>query len=937
MRKSVFFSIALSISVLCFGAFAANERGRARTQNTTNQNTANAPVAARAATRGAVKTAATQNVGGNVSARAATKQTNAGSGVVSARAGSVQKVINTGTKVASATANTNVPQECQEGFFGCMDAFCMLDNASGGRCQCSDRIVELDKALEDILKLDEQTYLMATEGVERIQMGEGEEQIMARAKAVAEKTVNQDKEDNKKKVRTLDLSAWDNNIFNDVDDLFESNSGDSLETFADKQGDDLYKASAKMCAAQTSDKCKEYGSMMQLIYAQRIKSDCIAYENSLKAQKSQSQQKLQAAQKALRDAALDEYQNQNKYATTGECVVAFTRCMQTTAECGEDYTGCVTLAAKENVKGNTSGKIAKQTTIKSSVAGADITLAATTMDQLLAKKLICESVTKQCVNSNRNDAVWNAFLRNAAPALKSAELIAEQNLRSNCIPTVAKCFQEACKSNFGYGDSYDTCLSNPQTYKSLCKVQLEPCLEATGGTYDKAEDSSLWNGLVAMLNSMKVDACTKEVKDCLTERCGEDFAGCIGLDTESIGNICPTDKLTACMKDNKNDVAEVRNYIAQIAQGLALQIDNALATACQNAANNAMIKICGDTESCESINVDLSSLSSLMKVQACQYKTPDGVSTDTQEGMQCKADVSQFADDQIYAFEYEVTLSNDGTEVLSVNKKKRTVAEDLAGYGVYATLVGRPEVSAISYDGKDFVIAGTEIVNNTLVSGDVSSGFDKANTERIITILNGAVDRIMNSIESDPTVTYCMTGREVQGFNSSKFGGKGEGKARFPELTSGVRSIIAEAALGKLMEENAALVEPFEKSLAEMSDKIAQRESAIAAERGAKQEAVVDAVNMQKCGCDKYTNGAYCLSSIDPNRRRKDGEAFYNGSYVARVKKVTDIKGTYDAASNICTLKTIESKCQLWVSPRCYRLDDGTVLNTTTVQMPKIN
>lgn len=954
MRKFVFFSIALSISVLCFGAFAANERGRARTQNTTNQNTANAPVAARAATRGAVKTAATQNVGGNVSARAATKQTNAGSGVVSARAGSVQKVINTGTKVATATTNTNVPQECQEGFFGCMDAFCMLDNASGGRCQCSDRIVELDKALEDILKLDEQTYLMATEGVERIQMGEGEEQIMARAKAAADKITTQDKEDNKKKVRTLDLSAWDNNIFNDVDDLFESNSGDNLNTFADKQGDDLYKASAKMCAAQTSDKCKEYGSMMQLIYAQRIKSDCIAYENSLKAQKSQSQQKLQAAQKALRDAALDEYQNQNKYATTGECVIAFTRCMQTTAECGEDYTGCVTLAAQENVKGNKSGANAKQTTIKSSVAGADITLAATTMDQLLAKKLICESVTKQCVNSNRNDAVWNAFLRNAAPALKSAELIAEQNLRSNCIPAAAECFKNACKSQFGENDeSYDMCLSDPLTYKSLCKVQLEPCLEATGGTYDDPTTSTLWNGLVAMLNSMKVDACTKEIKTCLTERCGDDFAGCVGLDTESIGKLCPAEKLTACVADGKYvkrnsdgtiDDTEVRTYIAEIAQGLALQIDNSLATVCQNAAKQAMIKLCGDSETCESVKIDLSSLASLMKVQACQYKTPDGVSTDTQQqGMVCMADVSQFADDQIYAFEYEVKLNDNKTEVVSVNKKKRTVAGDLSGYGVYATLVGRPEVSAISYDGKDFVIAGTKVVDGSVVAGTVSGAFDKANTERIITILNGAVDRIVNSIESDPTVTYCMTGREVRGFNSSKIGGKAgstaESKkhARFPELTSGVRGIIAEAALGKLMEENAALVEPFEKSLAEMSDKIAQRESAIAAERGAKQEAVVDAVNMQKCGCDKNTEGAYCLSSVDPNRRRKDGAAFVNGAYVARTKKVTDIKGSYDAAKNICTLKTIESKCKNWLSPRCYRLDDGTVLNTTTVQMPKIN
>ena len=66
------------------------------------------------------------------------------------------------------------------------------------------------------------------------------------------------------------------------------------------------------------------------------------------------------------------------------------------------------------------------------------------MNQLLDKKVMCESVTKQCINANKNDAVWDAFLRNAAPALKSAELIAEQELRSNCLPNLAECFKNSC-------------------------------------------------------------------------------------------------------------------------------------------------------------------------------------------------------------------------------------------------------------------------------------------------------------------------------------------------------------------------------------------------------------------------------------------------------------------------------------------------------------
>ncbi|MGN0916807.1 MAG: hypothetical protein ACI4NZ_01205, partial [Candidatus Enterousia sp.] len=56
---------------------------------------------------------------------------------VAARAATTQKVISTGTKVASATQNVVVSEECRQKYEGCMDSFCMLDNTTGGRCICS--------------------------------------------------------------------------------------------------------------------------------------------------------------------------------------------------------------------------------------------------------------------------------------------------------------------------------------------------------------------------------------------------------------------------------------------------------------------------------------------------------------------------------------------------------------------------------------------------------------------------------------------------------------------------------------------------------------------------------------------------------------------------------------------------------------------------------
>lgn len=830
-----------------------------------------------------------------------------------------QGSVSAGTKVAAATENTIVPKDCQDAYYGCMDSFCMLDNASGGRCQCSDKITELDQALNDIVKLDEQTYLMATEGVERIQLGEAESKVVSRANATRDKVVSDDSS-KRKATRTLDLSAWNNVALIDDGGFFDDfDSVESVSSFANKKGDALHKASAGMCASQLSNQCKDYSSMLQLVYAQKIKSDCVAYENSLKIQKNQSQQKLQTAQKALRDAALEEYQNQNKYATLGECVIAFTQCMQTTAECGTDYTGCVTLAARENLRNNKAGTRAKQTKIKGAISGADITLASSTMNQLLAKKTMCESVTKQCVNANKNDEVWNSFLRNAAPALKSAELIAEQNLRSNCIPTLAECFQTACRSEFGDGASYDACLSNPETYKSLCKVQLEPCLEATGGTYDKPTDSSLWNSLVAFLNAMKVDACTAEVKSCLIERCGDDYSECIGLDIDSVGNLCPYQKLTACMTENK-DEDTVREYVAEVAMGLALQIDNALVAACQNAADDAMIRVCGDTETCESAQFDLSSLKYMIKPMACRYNDPQG------NERLCYQNIAQFGN-----------------------------ADN--GCGIFATLTGKPAVSSVVYNNDG------NFVSNA--SSYFTPEFSASTTNQVVSILNGALNRIMTSIESDPRVQYCMSGRQVQGFYGFE-GINTTGNVHFANLTKSIRTVVADHLLSLLYEENEQLEESFEEDMDDLNDKIAVRlaNSAYASsclggsasggsdtpsQGGSTQvsaaEQQLDVIYENLCTCDRTPHNAKedgktnenCFTKTDSNRwkRQVSGWIQNQDEYKGSAKTVTDEEGTYNASTNICTIRTVKYTCLDWkgASRRCKQYDNGQLISTKSFDM----
>lgn len=794
MKSFKIFSI-LGIFLLC-NAQAAVPQQRRGTAAATSTNTASTAtrtnaVSARSATtsaRAAAPTASTTTAraattGRTTVARSATTSKTSSTPVVAARAGATQKVINTGTKIAAATENTVVSDACRQKYYGCMDSFCMLDNDSGGRCICSDRNAELDSVLAEIEKLDQQSYQMATTGVERIEMGDAADAAIANATAVADSILNADEEKNN---RTLDLSLW-NVSFDDDEDIFGST--DTMQSAIEgKEGDALYRAVNEVCIAQIPE-CASEMSMLQLMYSQQIKSDCSAYENSLKQQKTASAQKLAAAEKALRDAALDQYRSSNKY-DLGQCTVEFKSCMMTTGGCGEDFSQCASVVASDNT--NTSKSTSRQ--VKNySIKGATTTIeiSASTYDTLVAKKPLCESVTKSCVSVA--DQVWDTFLREVAPQLKSAELIAEDNARQNCIGSISDCFQKACKDNIDPNDpdgSYDMCLTRPETMLNVCKIPLNACgIDATSA--ETAGQSSIWEYVVARLASMRVDSCTTAVKECLQseDRCGPDYTQCIGLDTETIMEICPAEKLTGCQyvygseeEITSND--QIYDELYNMVQGIMLNIDNNFMTQCQKALDESMIKVCGDTENCDSLVVDNGAGTRSFKYQVCQYSSIDTDGTINWSG-KCYDTLDaipqqelQLPDGQGWAGKLsgvvywgDISYNVDDNEFTSVDDYIKSLKD--AGYTV--TTDDEEDIRNLVY--------GTEI-----------------------RALQSAVENAISTIEADPTVQYCMTGRQVQGVNintgrSSNSSGNDKQVvergmvARFPNLTQQVRQIIANSAL----------------------------------------------------------------------------------------------------------------------------------------------
>ncbi len=799
MRKLLILPIIMAFCVADSGAFAAAPRagGRpnsARAATTTNAKTTNvkAKTTGGVAARAAKKTTA----GGKVTTTG--NKTTGGKKANGARAAATQKVLNMGTKVKGATENTVVDEECQNAYYGCMDAFCMLDNASGGRCQCSDRNKELDVVLEEIMKLDQQTLAMATEGVERIQMGENADEIMARVKAatggIEGSDTGIDIKGGKKsssggvsKARTLDLSAWKNNsIFSEDDDVFgETDVAAGVAAggeFANKFGDELQVAASGVCVKQLPTQCKDSASFLQLTYGQRIRSDCTAYENSLKQQRNASQEKLATAQKALRDAALESFQNENKY-DFGECVVRFKQCLQTTAECGEDYSGCVAdTAILSELYGKGKGKGVETKDIKT--GATTITISAATYDIFNNKKMMCTSVVKQCVNANKKDEVWQQVIKDLAPVIYTAEYNAASNNRMNCISTVVKCVQKACGSKWDdQSDNYDACLSDPNSINNYCKLEYNRC-----GDSDSLE--SVKSYVMAKLAALKVDKCTTDVKECLLseDRCGPDYTGCIGLDSDSIVDLCPEDKLISCQDRAKGGAAAVREYISQIAQGLALNIDNKFATACQNAADAALQRICGeDIESeeddigyCEGLVLSTNEMKGVMKWQYCGKKTSGG-------SEQCYDDLSYFANDPV---------------------KQGWIKPKITG--------GLSGMSSVSFDEKGQCGAIDETAPDLFFCAS-AEGTTEAMTA-IINSMNRDYKSVLDQIKADTTIDNCMNGRTVKGFASNNTRGsktvkknrKDEGEeteqigteeGRFPKLLGTASQTIGNQILNTVRSE----------------------------------------------------------------------------------------------------------------------------------------
>ena len=494
-----------------------------------------------------------------------------------------QSAIQDGTTVRAKTDAVGLyDEECYDSYYGCMDQFCISDNANGGSCMCSNDNAKYEAELAEINEMLVEAERIKTVEVEKVQLGANADIVFGGGRQYDEngnvKKVGEQSSAERKKSKREELLKMFNTatVFDDEEDD---------ESRMSKTGAALFTAADEACSSQVNSKCNKDIKLLRQMYQRQIDSDCRGFANSIKKQKSEAQMAMNSAEAELRGALKDSFDSANKY-NQGECMVEFKKCMTGSDACGTDWTNCVSTIASENMQNDTVLETYAGTKVETTVSYG---ITPSVMERLESKRTICERVLDSCMAVRDN--VWPAFLREVAPTLKLAELNAESNMRQSCLTDITKCLHTACKDDIaGKGvATMDACLSRPAMARDFCKVQIEPCERMAG--------ANLWSYVEDKLAAMRVDACTQEVKDCFMDenRCGPDFMNCIGMDYDFIHEICHLDKLVVCKKSNPDfSMKDIDSMI----MGLYLNVDNKALENCQKLVETKMTEICGSTTDC---------------------------------------------------------------------------------------------------------------------------------------------------------------------------------------------------------------------------------------------------------------------------------------------------------------------------------------------------
>lgn len=670
-----------------------------------------------------------------------------------------QSAIQFGTKVRTKVEASGIyDQACYDKYYSCMDQFCIVDNELGGSCNCSDDIYQYETALDDIKKMVAEAERISTEEVEKVKAG-------ANADIIFQGTRQYDKDGNviattatkdKDKIKSSMWSSF-------YDDGEEEEDEDDI---SGKTGDELYQAAHSLCKREIGEACSKDMKMLTQIYSRQIVSDCKGLANSVEQKRQEAKSQLASANASVRSALKESLEESNKY-DRGTCMVEYKKCMRSEDACGSDWGQCVDTIASENMQNNKSTKSVAKTKVKTVNSYEDYGIAQSTIDRLESKRFICEKVLDSCV-AVRN-YVWADFMRDIAPTIKLAEQNIESKKRQSCLTDISNCIHKACKDDIvGKGEAtMDACLARPDMARSFCKIQIDPC---------ERMEPQIWEYVQSKLAAMRVDACTQEVKECLTaeDRCGPDYSNCIGMDFEYIHEMCPVDKLVVC---KQTDPDFKMDKLDSMLMGLFLNIDNKALENCEKIAEEKMVELCGSTTDCNKFAAD------------------DVLGTGS---------IRSQKDGSIYRVTGMISFGSIKMGGTYVDVKDRTKKDTL--------LPGAIDVSDYMNNVKKNV-KGLQGDDYNAIMSNIKMELDN---------IAGTINRTIAFLESDQRIQYCINGRDLGQIKGEA--GKGVmTEARFPNLLNQYRVMIALSALRKAQDNyNKKVTEAISEAAKGASDDVAQ-------------------------------------------------------------------------------------------------------------------
>lgn len=805
-----------------------------------------------------------------------------GAALAVARSGT-QSAIQQGTTVRTKIEATGLyDQACYDAYFGCMDQFCITDNASGGACNCSDDIVGYNDELAAIQDILDEANRLNTEEVERVKAGAdadiiftGERRYDEDGYILDEGEISEAEEKEKKRADLLSL--WNTSIDDSDDDLWGTSTGANI---ADMVGRELYDAANQLCVNQVPESCSGDIAFLQQLYSRQITSDCLGYKNSLAQQRARAENELASAESAVRNALQESFESANKY-DLGQCMVEFKKCMQTADACGENWENCVATIAMENMQNNAAVSTAGTTV--DTVDTYDITVS--TMEMLSAKRPICENVLDQCVAVR--DQVWPNFLRESAPTIKVAESQAESKFRQSCLTSISECIQTACRDDIaGKGvATMDACLSRPEMARSFCKVEIDPC---------ERMEPLIWGYVEDKLAAMRVDACTQEVKDCFTAdtRCGPNFENCIGMDYDYIHDICPIDSLVVCKANNPGFSMD---DLDDMLMGLYLNIDNSMMDQCQNLVDQKMAEICGSTTDCN------------------RFASDDTIGTGS---LRSQKDGTTYRVTGMISFGSIVMGDMDGETVGDGEGGTVKLGPGDIGVGDYITKIRERNANVENSEG--IISAIEEELNN----------------------IAGTINRTIDLIESDPEIQYCINGRDL----SQITGNEGDmTSGRFPNLLNQVKMQIAASALRQAQDNynnklNTAIAEATRDASADLAQYMCQKIAENGGSGGGNVEASTPLTPPYSISYDVGSGlTTEDLAKGGAGVLQADGVTFTNSGYLGgsslngggMTKTVRAIFSRDTRTCHICT-QTVTQNCKTTGSSSWFHNNRNTSCTTET-------